>query len=352
MCRFGSWTVVILLLITLVPAPASAQATGAISGTVTDAATSVPLANIGVRIYAAPRLLMAYVRTDATGAYTGGGLPSGTYYVVTDETFPYFPELYNDLPCPGSQCAPASGTGVTVTAGETTTGIDFALQLGGTIAGTVTDAATGAPLAGITVKVIVNAVDRSAITDASGSYTVAGLATGSYYVWSTNSFPYIDELFDGIQCPNNNCRWWDGSPVAVTAGATTANIDLALTHGGTIAGTITEAGTTTPLGGMRVDVYNEYGGWLNASLSDASGAYSLSGLTTGKYYLKTLNAFPYLDELYENLPCLGGSCQVTAGKGVNVTVGQTTLGIDFQLQMGGTITGTVTDAVTDRKSVV
>ena len=347
MCRYGPWTVVILLLIALVPAPASAQATGAISGMVTAVATSAPLANIGVRIYAAPRLLMAYARTDASGAYTGGSLPSGTYYVVTDETFPYFPELYNDLPCPGSQCAPTAGTGVTVTAGETTTGIDFALQLGGTIAGTVTDAATGAPLAGITVKVMTSGGDRSAITDASGAYAVTGLATYSYYVWSMNSSPYIDELFDDIPCPDNQCRWWDGTAVEVTAGVATTNIDLALTHGGTIAGTITEAGTGTPLAGMRVDVYNEYGGWLNACLSDASGAYSLSGLTTGKYYLKTLNAFPYLDELYKNLLCLGGSCQVTAGTAIDVTAGQTTTGIDFHLQTGGTITGTVTDAVTN-----
>jgi len=42
---------------------------------------------------------------------------------------------------------------VSVTAGATTSGVDFGLALGGRISGTVTDAATGTPLAGVSVQV-------------------------------------------------------------------------------------------------------------------------------------------------------------------------------------------------------
>ena len=88
-----------------------------------------------------------------------------------------------------------SGTGVSVTMGATTSGINFGLAVGGRISGTVTDAGTGAPLANVQLAVY-NASGSSVAygdTNASGVYTTsAGLPAGTSYVrtnmaWGTST---------------------------------------------------------------------------------------------------------------------------------------------------------------------
>ena len=68
-------------------------------------------------------------------------------------------------------------------------------------------------------------------------------------------------------------------------------------------------------------------------------------MPTGTYYARTYNANSYLDELYNDLPCLG-SCTVTNGTAINVTIGIETAGIDFELTPGGAISGHLEDGVT------
>ena len=131
----------VLLMLGLAAGRAAAQSAGAIAGTVTDAATGAPLSNVMLRFLTASGAYAGVTYSDASGAYALGGLAAGTYLVRTYNAFPYLDEVYDDLPCPGGSCSPVLGTGVTVAASATTRGIDFGLALGGTIAGTVTDAA-------------------------------------------------------------------------------------------------------------------------------------------------------------------------------------------------------------------
>ncbi len=64
------------------------------------------------------------------------------------------------------------------------------------ITGTVTDAGTGAPLNGVSVRVYntVNSQVASVTTNASGVYTASVPGAGTYYLRTLNSLGYIDEV--------------------------------------------------------------------------------------------------------------------------------------------------------------
>jgi hypothetical protein len=118
-----------------------------------------------------------------------------------------------------------------VTEGATTSGINFALTAGGRISGTVTSAATGAPLA----NVIVNFYDTSGaqatntITDCSGRFTSDdGLPSGSYFSRTANTRGFLDQLYSGINCVS--CDPTTGTNIPVTVGSTTPGIHFALCH--------------------------------------------------------------------------------------------------------------------------
>ena len=220
---------------------------GEISGTVTDAATSGPLGSVNVDVYDTSGFWWDSAYTDASGNYTTGILPAGTYYTRTYNSSGYVDELYNDILCLG-YCDVTEGTPITVTAGSTTSGIDFALDEGGMISGTVTDAATSGPLQDISIIIYdsSNSWVTNGDTDVSGSYTAYdALPAGTYYAKTYNSSGYVNELYDDIVCMGY-CTSTDGTPFAVIVGSTTSGIDFALDEGGLISGRVTDAVTGRP----------------------------------------------------------------------------------------------------------
>ena len=329
---------------------AAAAAGGAIAGTVTDAGTGSPLAGIPVGIYTPAGGWAGWAPTDVHGAYTKTGLAPGTYYVRTSGSLPYVDQLYAGVPCPDGGCTLAAGTAVIVTAGATAANIDFGLERGGTIAGMVTDTATGAPLAGVAMRVFTSSggsASRDVVTNALGAYAASGLPTGTYYVASSDAFPFVEQLYDGFPCPGGTCAVTAGTGVGVTAGATTAHVDLALTRGGTITGIVTDAATGAPLAGVAVRVLTASGGSASRGvMTNAAGVYTAPGLATGTYYVATSNAFPFVDQLHDGVPCPGGECDIASGTGVGAAAGATLAGIDFSMVRGGVIAGAVTDAGT------
>jgi len=350
-----TWTTTVPVLVMLLGAlsgRAEAQATGDITGTVTDAGTGAPLAGVSVQVYKSNGTSAgSSVTTNASGVYVFPGLVTGTYYVRTSNILGYIDKLYNNIPCPASQtCTVTTGTGVAVTAGATAAGIDFALAAGATITGTVTDASTGAPLANVNVNVHnASGIGSTVTTNASGVYVRASLATGTYYVKTFNSLGYVDELYDNFSCEGGQCTVSRGTGVSVTAGSTASGVNFGLAIGGTISGTVTDAATGAPLANVSVKVYNisSSDSAVNTAtaFTNASGVYTLRGLATGGHFL-TASAAGYVDELYDDKPCLNLGCDKYRGTSVPVTAGAATNGIDFSLSRPGVITGTVTDAAT------
>ncbi|HEY3383078.1 MAG TPA: carboxypeptidase regulatory-like domain-containing protein [Vicinamibacterales bacterium] len=318
---------------------------GSIGGTVTAAVGGAPIASATVRIYTTSNAQVASVTTNASGVYTAGGLATGTYYARTANTPAYVGQLYNNISCPTENCTANTGTGIAVTQGVTTGGINFSLAAAGSVTGTVSAAANGAKLANAIVRAFnsSNAQIGNGTTDASGVYTVVGLPPGQVYVRTQNGLGYIDMLYNGLPCPLGNCTTNTGTAVNVTAGAPTTGIDFALALGGTVSGTITDAGTSAPVAGLSVRVFDASNNQLGNTNTSPSGAYAFTGVAGGTYYVKTGTAagMGYIDQLYSGLTCPGGTCAATLGTPVSVTVGATST-VNFALSRGGTISGTVT----------
>jgi hypothetical protein len=146
------------------------EQSGIISGTVTDSLSN-PLANATVTAVSTS-MAMGIATTDASGHYSiTDGLATGTYTV--DATYP------------GGYSMPQTGVGVTQ--GKETSGIDFTITIitaSGTITGKVTDT-NNAPIAQalVTAEGQTTSSSEEAHTDSSGKYTIStGLATDTYNV--------------------------------------------------------------------------------------------------------------------------------------------------------------------------
>ena len=218
----------------------------------------------------------------------------------------------------------------------------------GAISGSITEEGTGTPISGTWVEIYDSSGSWvvSDSTDSSGAYTSGTiLGTGDYYLRTYNSSGYINELYDDMQCVGW-CTVTGGTPVSVTDGVETSDIDFALTPGGRISGSLTDESSFAPIPGVYLDIYDTSGNYVSDGSSNSSGNYlSGPGLPTGSYYARTWNDDGYINELYDDIPCVG-SCTVTSGTPISVTTGATTSGIDFDLTPGGRISGTVKDGGT------
>ena len=314
---------------------------GSIGGTITDG--SNPLAGVNVTITTTSGLFMGSASTNASGVYSVGGLPTGSYVARTSNSLGFIDEQHSDRVC--LSCSPSTGTPIAVIAGAATTGIDFSLAAGGRISGTVTDAVTGAPLSGISVEIYSasNFFVTSATTDNVGNYlTRAGLPAGNYYARTFNSAGYINVTYPTSTCLG--CSVTVGTPIAVTGSSTTSGINFALMAGGRITGTITDASTGELLQGVSVTIYLPSGTAVAGSSTNGNGVFATQGLPTGTYYARTNNVRGYVNRLYNAIDCV--RCAVASGTPINVTVGVTTTGINFALSPGARVSGTITDAVT------
>ena len=195
---------------------------GRIRGTVlTDTTPAVPAPGVSVLFYTASGTQVANGFTDSQGNYvTYGGLPGGTYYSRTSNSYGFIDKAYDNQPCTG--CNVATTKPITVTAGADTTGINYRLVTGGRIAGIVTDrASTPVPInnARVSVYSSTGAFVTSATTSNSGRYvTGGGLAAGNYFVGVTAPGGFISALYKtqtsaphNINCPS--CSPLTGSPV-------------------------------------------------------------------------------------------------------------------------------------------
>jgi hypothetical protein len=338
---------------------------GRVSGTVTNATTGSSIQGVSVNLYAlvsGSTTFAGSALTDATGTYTVIGLPAGTYYALTSNGLGFMNEIYDDVLCPLT-CSPTtavqSGAPIPVALGATAAGRNFALSQGGNISGTVLNQNTAAPLSNIVVAAVVrvggSTFTTSASTNAAGNYTIIGLPTGTYRLYTSNGQGFINEIYDNQQC-RGSCSTSTaatiGSAVSVTAGSTTTSNDFALQPGGSITGTITSSTTGLPVGGIGVEAYSVVGGVLTqvgTAFSGSSGVYTIQGLLTGSHFVATSGSHGWRNEAFDNLPCIGSTCQpsvVSTGTAVPVTVGLTTTGRNFALGRGDLVQGRVTVAGT------
>jgi hypothetical protein len=196
---------------------------GGISGTVTGTPLGGPLA--GIEVCAGPETFPGTevcTDTDASGDYEVVGLATDSYRVgfQAPEGVEFVEQFYS-----GEEKGYEADR-VQVTVGSATPNIDVALQEAGQISGTVTDATTHAPLAGVVIEAFRNIPNGSfrvvfAGTDANGSYTIPLLTPGVYTVRFSPEPPLGDYADQTYSCNREDT-------VTVSAGHVTAGIDGAL----------------------------------------------------------------------------------------------------------------------------
>jgi carboxypeptidase family protein len=217
-----------------------------ISGTVTSAAPPhSEIEHIEVTAYekAAPNAAIERTETSQFGAYKLEGLLKGTYVIGFKLGFgsdlDYAPQFF-----PEKQRFLEAGE-VSLVEGEKDTGIDAKLVQGASISGTVTDAATSQPLAGITVIATppggAEMLEARTFTDANGNYTLAGLGSGSVDVLfqqltegkvKPGEVRYIPQFYKEDDFPEHISSveelFIGAMPVEVTIPNTTSGIDAAM----------------------------------------------------------------------------------------------------------------------------
>jgi 5-hydroxyisourate hydrolase-like protein (transthyretin family) len=317
---------------------------GRVTGTVKATADGSAIPSVSVSIYNSAGTFVTSGSTDASGNYaTFGGLPTGTYYAATSNSAGYADKIYDDVQC--LTCLVTTGKPIAVTAGSNTSGINFLLVLGGRIAGTITDAVTHLPIPNSFVNVYssTGVFLTQAVAGNNGKYiTGSGLGPGQYFARAASRLGYVGKVYNDIDCPA--CSVIIGTAVTVAAGQTTNSIDFALSLGGKVTGTVTDAASGAPLSNITVQTFNQNNNLVTTSTTDAGGQFvSASGLPAGTYFVRTQNNQGYVDQVYSNKTCLG-ACLPNSGVAVTVTGLQTTTGINFSLVQGGRISGNVKDA--------
>ena len=333
-----------------------------ISGTVTDAATGAPLTDVCVVAYDADSgRFKEFSRMNAPdGTYRVPFLPAGRYKVLFVDCGKgeYVRQWYD-----GKRSFWVGGV-VTLRERSNARGIDAALTLAGNVSGTVTDEATGRPVERIHVVLFAPDVNPppfcpdeilgDAVTDVDGTYSFGGLPAGNYKVGFLDDFFEIEDVPYRRYAPewyNDKLKFDVADVVHVPLGVRTRGIDAALAVGGTISGTVTdEAGIplspvvvgAVPLASIPSSIS---GGFAVFGFTDPNGQYHLRpGLQAGDYKVVFVDAhFPqptYALEWYNDKPDFAPADPVTVALGVD------TPGIDATLALGGSISGTVTDAAT------
>ncbi|MBM4444747.1 MAG: hypothetical protein FJ020_05500 [Chloroflexi bacterium] len=165
-------------------------------------------------------------------------------------------------------------------------------------------------------------------TDENGSYTISGLADGTYRL-KAEADRYFSQYYNGDTTPGS------AQEVSVDDPNTTSGIDFALGEGGSLSGSVHQADGTTPIIGARVIAYDSADQMVDDAWTSENGTYTVgNNMDPGSYKVKA-EADGYLSEYYDN------ATDSTSATPVTVTLSTDTPGVNFTLAEGGSISGTV-----------
>lgn len=326
--RFRSFNWLILLTATILPASVSVRA-GVIHGTVTEKISGEPVSDLRIRVYDSDWQIKisASTWTNGDGTYESGELAAGKYYVRAVSVYPQsWVTQYWYAASERSTAVP-----VQVMADEPVLGIDFSLEKGGYLSGTIRDSG-GYPLVDLDLDLYSGdwTYDSrySVMTGESGDYTLGPIPVGQ---WFLRADP---EAYHGV-CQ----QYWPGAwyreqaqILVVTAGQEIPGVDFALNPGGSIYGTVHEIHSQAFKPGCEIKAYSL--DWIeqpiHTALSGDDGDYVAYGLPQGSYYL-------FVDPprgcgaaaMYHPFSLDQAGAQTLA-----VEAGQSLTGIDFYLPEG------------------
>ncbi len=231
--------------------------------------------------------------------------------------------------------SPSDASEITVSAGDNVTLTEINFEKAGTIVGTVS--APGG-MSVDRIEVIAYAADGKmsawGTTSQDGKYQLTGLPSGSYKVRVTPRMPLnlLPVWYGGAS------SWKAASPIAVTAGGVVSNVDVALSKGGSVSGTVElPTGVDLSDGYVEVQAYDADGQMLRSASADDQGHYEIQGLPAGPVRLFLMaDLGGAASQWYSNGLSFGRATPVDVRLGSTLTA-------DFKLGATGTITGKITD---------
>jgi hypothetical protein len=201
--------------------------------------------------------------------------------------------------------------------------INFTLEKGGAISGSVVAAADGSPVGGALVHVwqIGGDVVGRSETGRDGVYRVNGLRTGDYLVY-VDARGFKPVFYDGAESREN------ATPVHVEAPNETGGIDFSLepleNRRGAISGTVVSEVDGNPIPFAAVLAIPLERGIAGFALTDRLGEYVLHGLRPGKYVMLACARY-FICEFYDNVRHFREATPVVVESGQQVS------GISFSL---------------------
>jgi hypothetical protein len=320
---------------------------GAISGSVTDS-HGTPLA--GICVSASSNNNGGFSQTAADGSYSLTQLTTGRYTVGfaggCGNARSVAPQSYNDV-------TTGDGVGadeIPVTQGVTTSGINAAMQPGGTVTGLVTSSSgkrlggacvTATPVgntlfgggAGVILGLGGAGFGLGFAVSRHGGYKMANLSPGQYAVDFSTGCGVRGNLAQQFFKGQDGFASADG--VSVSPGRTTAGIDGVLRPAGAIAGVV--RGTSNRRLPFFCVLATSTAGGADAPQSATfgfSGKYRLTGLLPGAYHVEFVSGCGpgnYASQWYK-----AKSTAASADR-VAVRAGHTTSPISADLTRGGSI---------------
>jgi len=217
--------------------------------------------------------------------------------------------------------------------------INFYLQPGGILSGTVTSAADGAPLGGICVGI--GRLGDFTVTATNGSYFLDQIPTGQYAVGffggCGSSGSYAPQWYSG------RSQFFRAAGVRIKQGNVTSGIDAAMRPGATISGTVVNSAgnkvSDACVGALDPGTAAEFGADFGNTQSHR-GSYRIANLAAGQYQLVFFwcGFGPgYAPQWFSSRP------DSTKAALLDVARGATLTGFDAVLRRAGGITGSITD---------
>jgi len=325
--------------------------TGSIAGTVTSSSSGLPLSDVNIRVdedrFQFGTYVAATTSTNAQGQYLVEGLypnPGWPYHVRADAGEFWVVQYWNGVNCPPVPiyCRSVGGE-VSVTAGQTTQGVDIALHPAGILQGQITRTDTAAPVASATIAPFF-AFD----SDSAGMYRLTSAAPGSY-ILRASAAGLITTFSDGQQCDAFlDCSTVAAEPVIVTENATTT-ADIALAPAVTIDGHIRVADNSIPGQNYSVRAYNESDPqrtFVAVALGANIDTYQFSGLMPRAYSVRFGDPADtrYFSQYFPNITCAQDPCDLTGATHFNTVTGQSVSDVNAILQTRQHVSGRILDA--------
>ncbi len=311
---------------------------GLVQGTLLDIAGQ-PVAGGSVTFYDLSYSYRSAAWTDEGGRWSAF-VPPGDYKIQ-------FMQGVSEMWYPRAFSFDAAQT-VTVEAGATLTA-DAQFVERGAVVGTVTDARTGAPIAGVQVKVLdpVNADPSGgdgvgwATTDDQGAYRADITNPGTYTV----QFTAGDQGYVGVYA--GGTRDIAAARTVTVSEFGQVRLDQTMTLGATLTGRAVDQRGRMPLAGVNVSLatgtYDPNAWWksnvwgVGGTSSDANGWYTVTGVPTGTY---TMMLTPPWQSGYARQWYQKGSTQATATPIAVTTASKQTLKT-VAFVPGATVTGVI-----------